>query len=90
MKKYSVKITKKAEKMIDKLDKQTALRIRNFINGKLEGCENPRFDGIPLVGNLHGNWRYRIGDYRIIAQIEDDKILITIVKVDHRRQTYSR
>ena len=41
--------------MIDKLDRQTALRIRNFINGKLEGCENPRFDGIPLVGNLRGN-----------------------------------
>lgn len=90
MKKYHVEITPQIEKLINKLDPPVSLRIWKFIKEKLEDCENPRFDGIPLKGNLRGNWRYRVGDYRIIAKIEDDKILITVVDVDHRKQIYSR
>ena len=41
-----------------------------------------------MTGNLKGNWRYRVGDYRIIAKIEDEEILITVVDVNHRRQVY--
>ena len=88
MKKYSVEITPKADKVLRKLDKITNKRIKKFIQENLIGCENPRLQGKPLTGNLKGNWRYRVGDYRIIAKIEDDKILITVVEVNHRRQIY--
>ena len=88
MKKYSVVITPKAEKLIEKLDTQIKNRIRKYIDTNLVDCENPRLRGKPLTGNLSGNWRYRVGDYRIIAKIEDDKILITVIDIGHRRKIY--
>lgn len=88
MKKYSVEITPKAEKMLEKIDKPISNRIRNYINKKLVGCENPRLYGKALHGPLSDKWSYPVGDYRIIAEIEDDKILIMVVDVDHRRQSY--
>ena len=88
MKKYKVEIIPKAEKMISKLDRPLQVRIKEFIHENLEDCENPRLNGKALTGNLRGNWRYRVGDYRIIAKIEDEKVLITVVEVNHRRQVY--
>jgi mRNA interferase RelE/StbE len=90
MKKYRVEYSKEALKILRKMDTSTRNRITNWINENLEGCENPRFDGIALKGNLHGNWRYRVGDYRIVAKIEDDKILITIVRLGHRGDIYKK
>lgn len=88
MKRFSVEITPKAEKLLNKLDKKTNLRIKKFIQENLIGCENPRLYGKALTGDLKGNWRYRVGDYRIVAKIEDEKILITVIDVNHRRQVY--
>ena len=90
MSKYHVNYSKEAKKIMNKLDTSINLRITKWIDENLEGCENPRSRGKALKGNLHGNWRYRVGNYRIIAKIEDDKILITVVDVDHRKQIYSR
>ena len=90
MKKYHVEISSDAKKTLKKMDKPVAKRIRNFIEKNLEGCENPRFRGKPLKGNLKGNWRYRVGNYRIIAEIHDDKILINIVEVGHRGDIYDQ
>ena len=88
MSKYSVEYSKKAQKILRNLDNQISNRITDWIENNLIGCENPRFQGKPLTGNLSGNWRYRVGDYRIIAKIEDDKILITVVDIGHRRKIY--
>ncbi len=90
MSKYHVNFTKDAQKIMSKLDNSVSSRITKWIDENLEGCENPRWRGKALHGNLSGNWRYRVGSYRIIAKIEDDKILITVVDVDHRKQNYSR
>ena len=49
---------------------------------------NPKDDGKPLAGNLLGLWRYRSGDYRILAQILDDKLIILVVKISHRKNIY--
>ena len=54
----------------------------------LEGCENPRLHGKGLTANKSGQWRYRIGDYRLLAEIEDDKIRILILNVGHRSEVY--
>ena len=88
MKSYSVDYTNAARKAIDKLDQQVKNRIENWINTNLEGCENPRFSGKALTGNFAGKWRYRVGGYRIIAEIQDDKVVILVIDVDKRNDIY--
>ncbi|MGN1131480.1 MAG: type II toxin-antitoxin system RelE/ParE family toxin, partial [Ruminococcus sp.] len=77
--KYKVEYTKQAVKQLKKLDKPTASLILGWIEKNLVNCENPRQHGKGLTANHKGKWRYRIGDYRLIANIEDDKILILIL-----------
>lgn len=88
MKNYTVEYTKQAVKSLEKIDANTRKRIIEWIEDNLEGCENPRLYGKALQGNLQGKWRYRIGDYRVVAEIIDDKVLILILDADHRRQIY--
>ena len=83
---YHVEFTKPALKQLKKLDKPTASLIIGWIRKNIEGCENPRVQGKALTANRSGQWRYRIGDYRIIAEIEDDKVLVLVVSVGHRRE----
>ena len=54
----------------------------------LSELENPRLKGESLTGNLSKYWKYRIGDYRLICRIEDEKLLVLIVKIGHRREVY--
>ena len=88
--KYVVDYTKKADKQLQKMDVSVRERIYDWINEHLEGCENPYMYGKPLTASWKGYWSYRIGDYRIIAEIQDDKILILITEVGHRREIYRR
>ncbi len=55
----------------------------------LDPCENPRIHGKGLTANHSKEWRYRVGDYRLIAEIQDEKILILILNVGHRRDVYT-
>ena len=64
--------------------------LKEWIDKNLENCENPRIHGKPLKGNKKGVWRYRVGDYRIFAQIKDGVLLILILEVDHRSTAYDR
>lgn len=86
---YHVEFTQTAEKQFVKLDKFTQGMLRSFINKNLDGTDNPRRIGKPLKGNLRGLWRYEAGKYRLICNIEDDKLLILLVKVGHRRKIYN-
>lgn len=85
---FSVQFTEKALKQLQKLDKHTASLITGWIRKNLENCSNPRQHGKGLVENRSGQWRYRVGDYRVIAEIQDEKILILIVEVGHRSKVY--
>lgn len=86
---YSVELSAKAKKQLEKLDKATAKLITSWLLKNLQGCENPRLLGKGLVANRSGQWRYRIGDYRVIADIQDDKILILVLAIGHRRDIYN-
>lgn len=90
MKSYSVKFSPDAEKALQKLDGVIVRRIKNYVQTKLENCENPRQYGKPLEGSLKNFWRYRVGDYRLVADIQDDKILILIVDIDKRNDVYKK
>ncbi len=86
---YSVELSDRAKKQLKKLDKATAKLITSWLLKNLQGCENPRLLGKGLVANRSGQWRYRIGDYRVIADIQDDKILILVLAIGHRRDIYN-
>lgn len=87
--KYRVEFTQRALKDLKKLDKHTAALILGWIRKNLENCENPRLYGKGLTANRSGQWRYRVGDYRLLAEIEDEKIIILILNVGHRRDIYN-
>ncbi len=85
---YKVETTKRFDKEFKKLDKYTQKIIKSWIVHNLENCENPRSKGKALVGNHKGQWRYRIGTYRLICHIEDDELIILTLSVGHRKSIY--
>jgi len=87
---YHVEFTKTALKELKELDKATSSLIIGWIKKNIEGCENPRLHGKGLTADKSGQWRYRVGDYRILALIQDEKVTILIVNVGHRRDVYKR
>ncbi len=83
---WQIDITKTAEKELQKIDKSSAQRIIKFL---LE-LKNPRSTGKPLSDTLSKLWRYRIGNYRILAEIIDKKLLVLVVSVGHRQSVYKK
>lgn len=87
--KYKVFFEKNADKQLSKMDATQQRIIVNWIAKNLEGTDNPRVFGKSLKGNLNDYWRYRVGNYRIIAEINDDEIKILIIEIGHRRDIYN-
>lgn len=87
---YKVEFAERALKDLKKLDKQTAALILGWVRKNLEGCENPRQHGKGLSANRSGQWRYRVGNYRLLAEIKDNIVTILILTVGHRRDIYDR
>lgn len=85
---YEVKYSERAVRELKKLDKYTRQMIFSWIEKHLVGCENPRQRGKGLTANRSGQWRYRIGDYRLICQINDNELVILALSVGHRRTVY--
>lgn len=83
----TVIFAEKAKKEFLKLDRQVQKQIQAFVL-KLQEMKDPRSTGKALTGNLAEMWRYRIRDYRLVCIIEDDKILITILRIAHRKEIY--
>jgi mRNA interferase RelE/StbE len=77
-----------ALKQLKKLDRPVSALIIGWVEKHLEGCMDPRQKGKALTAELRGKWRYRVGDYRLLALIEDDRVLITIVEVGDRKDIY--
>ena len=86
--KYSVETTERFDKEFKKLDRYTQRMIKAWIEKNLVGCMNPRQHGKGLTANRSGQWRYRIGDYCLICQIQDNKLVILALSVGHRREIY--
>ena len=86
--KYKVIFTEKAQKQLKKLDRQTSALIIGWLEKKIENCENPRAHGKSLVENKSGQWRYRVGNYRVICEIQDKEIIVLVLEVGHRREIY--
>lgn len=85
---FTVRFSEKAYKQLSRLDKPVQKLILNWLTKNLEGTTNPRLKGKALVSNHSGEWRYRIGDYRLIANIQDDTVIILIIAIGHRKDIY--
>lgn len=85
---YSVRYSKRAIREIKKLDRFTRQMIYAWIGKNLVSSKNPRQLGKALKWGFSGQWRYRIGDYRIICHIDDDALLILALSVTHRKDAY--
>lgn len=85
---YQIVTTDKFDKSFKKLEKQTQKIIKAWIEKNLMGCENPRLHGKWLTANKSGQWRYRVGDYRILAEIRESELVLVLVEVGHRSRIY--
>ena len=87
--KYKVEYLPQVVETLEKMDKYTKRIIVEWIEKHLVDCENPKAYGKPLTANRAGQWRYRVGYYRIIAKIEDGKLVILVIAIGHRREIYN-
>ena len=85
---WTIEYTDTAKGQLRKLDKQTARRIIDFMDERIAGQENPRNTGKALTGPLGGLWRYRVGDCRVICDIQDGALRVLVVQVGNRREIY--
>ena len=90
MRTYNVELSDRFKIEFRKLDKYTQKIIRAWIDKNLVDCENPRAHGRGLTANRSGQWRYRIGDYRLICAIEDERLVILALTVGHRSVIYKQ
>lgn len=86
---WTVEFEAAALKELDRLDPQDARRILNFLSEKIGGGNDPRSVGEPLRGSrFAGLWRYRVGNFRIVCQIQEEALNVLVVRIGHRREVY--
>lgn len=86
---WRIEFDRAAAKELDRLDRQVARRILGFLKDRVANVEDPRSIGEALKGAQLGEyWKYRVGDYRVIAKIEDAALLILVIRVGNRREVY--
>ena len=87
---WTIEFVPAAAKELKKLGKTEAARIITTLEKRIAVLDDPRSLGSALTGELGGLWRWRIGDYRVIARIEDERITILVLRIGHRREVYRR
>lgn len=86
---WAIEYTDTAKRQLRKLDRKIARRILDFMDERVSGGRSPRDTGKALTGNLLGAyWRYRIGDLRIICDIQDKKLCVLVIQIGKRREVY--
>jgi mRNA interferase RelE/StbE len=88
---WKVELDPTAERELDKIDPQAARRILAFLHGRVAQLDDPRSIGEALKGSKLGAfWKYRVGDYRIVASIEDEALRILVVRIGNRKEVYRK
>jgi mRNA interferase RelE/StbE len=85
---WEYKISHKALKQLRKLGTEPARRIFAFLDSRISGTKDPRQIGKRLKGELAEFWRYRVDDYRLVCRIEDEQLVVLVVRLGHRRDIY--
>lgn len=85
---WTIDYTQTALNQLRKLDKQSARRILDFMDERIAQRDDPRSTGKALTGPLGGLWRYRVGDFRVICEIQDGELRVLVVELGNRREVY--
>ena len=85
---WTVDISANAAKTLEQMDSTVRNRIRRFVQERLQGTDNPRQWGAALSGRYAGLWKYRIGNYRLVCQLQDERLVVLVVKAEHRSDAY--
>jgi mRNA interferase RelE/StbE len=86
---WNVELSESADRELDKLDPRARERILKFLHQRVAKLDDPRSLGKALRGSQLGEfWKYRVGDYRLISKIEDDRLAVLVLRVGHRKEVY--
>ncbi len=85
---WRVEFDRDAARDLRKLDRTAQQQILRYLRNRIATAEDPRRFGRALANDLKGLWRYRVADYRIVAKIEDDRFIVLVLTVGHRREVY--
>jgi mRNA interferase RelE/StbE len=85
----NVELSAKVDRELGKLDAKQAKGILKFLHERIAKLDDPRSIGMALHGSRLGEfWKYRVGDYRLICKIEDDRLIVLVLRVGHRKEIY--
>lgn len=87
---WRIEVAETAKKQLAKLDRQVQVAILRYLREKIATKEDPRRFGAPLRRELTGRWKYRVGDYRLICEIQEEKVLVLVLLVGHRGKIYRK
>jgi mRNA interferase RelE/StbE len=87
---WRIEVTDTAKKQLAKLDHQVQSEIVGYLRERIQTDEDPRRFGAPLKKELAGRWKYRVGAYRLICEIQDEKVLVLVLMVGHRSKVYDK
>ena len=85
---WHVEFNREAARDLRRLGAEAQRLILRYLRTRIATANDPRRFGKPLLGDLKGLWRYRVGDYRIVAKMEDDRLVVLVITVGHRREVY--
>jgi mRNA interferase RelE/StbE len=85
---WAIEFDLDAAKEFRKLDRTVQLAIRKYLRERIDTDDDPRRFGKPLIGDKSGLWRYRVGDFRLVCRIEDERLVVLVLAVGHRKEVY--
>jgi mRNA interferase RelE/StbE len=85
---WIIEYAETAQKQLARIDKQAAKDIKRYLDERIATDENPKRFGDPLRRNLSGFWKYRVGHYRVIVEIHEDRVVVLVVRIGHRSKVY--
>ena len=85
---WAIEYTETAQRQLRKLDKPTARRILDFLDQRIAKLEDPRTNGKALQGPLGAFWSYRVGDYRVVCDIQDAALRVLVIRIGNRKEVY--
>jgi mRNA interferase RelE/StbE len=88
--KWKIEFDPAAQKELDRLDKPIARRISKFLYERVAKLDDPHRIGERLKGTLSEFWKYRVGDYRLICSLENNRLVVLVLRIGHRKEVYSR
>ncbi len=87
---WKIEVTDTAKKQLTKLDHQAQSEIVRYLRERIQTDKDPRRYGAPLRKELAGRWKYRVGGYRIICEIQDETVMVLVLMVGHRSKVYDK